>query len=1101
MMTLPMRLAGGTVSAMAIVASVFAADDEPDLPLEGHTETLAFETESGSWMSVDVTPDGETLIFDLLGDLYSLPRSGGSADSITSGLGFDSQPVVSPDGETLAFISDRSGADNLWISRIDGSEPRMLSDEKQFGLISPAWSPDGRYIAVTKTADKNEVALYHVGGGSGVTLSGPDEETEIWGVGAVFSADGRHIYMAASAESNGPVEDFPRAQISRFDRVSGQLDQITRAEGGGVRPVLSPDGTMLVYGTRDDAQTGLRIRNLVTGDDRWLAYPVQRDAQENWRPPSRDALPGYSFTPDGESVIFNADGRFYEVDVESGERRSIGFRADVSLEVGPDLTSPYRVPQGAFEATLIHDPQPSPNGDRLVTSILGKIYVLDRDDGEPRRLTRDDAFEFKPVWSPNGRWIAYVTWSSDAGGHVWRSRSNGRGQPERLTGHAAFYTDLVYAPDGETLYAMRGNAYMRNQTFSEFTGLGIPLELVSLPADGGEQTTILPARSARHPHFGADSGRIYLYDGKTLFSIATDGTDRRAELVVTGPKGNRRQEDPPPADRVMLSPAGSHALALVNNQVWVMPFARAGGSAPTSGVRSPSFPIVRLTDIGADFFGWNADGSRIHWAIGNSYYERPLASVEFIAEDDEEEAAADTADEDETEEPFVPRDEHEAVTVLEVAVRAEENTPEGQILLRGASIVTMSGDSTDAMTQLLENHDILVVDNRIAEIGASGTILTDGDVEVLEVSGKYIVPGYIDTHAHWEFRTGDVLEPHNWSLAINLAYGVTAGLDVQTSYKDYLAYRDFQRTGQSIGQRAFMVGQGIFGNNDFQSYDETHAYLRRYRDHYHTKNIKSYLVGNRRQRQWIVLASRALGLMPTTEGGGDQKLDITHAIDGMHGNEHNLPDLPIFDDVVELFARTKTAYTPTLIVQYNAERMREYFFTRTNVFGDEKLRRFYPVNRLEELTERRPGWMRDEEFMFEEAAAQAARIQRAGGLVGVGGHAELQGLGYHWEMWAYAMGGMSPGEVLRAATIDGAKIIGVAEDLGSVESGKLADLVILAENPLEDIRNTASIDYVMQDGRLFDGGTLDELWPGERPLPPFWWWQTGDTRYYPQTVE
>jgi imidazolonepropionase-like amidohydrolase len=246
--------------------------------------------------------------------------------------------------------------------------------------------------------------------------------------------------------------------------------------------------------------------------------------------------------------------------------------------------------------------------------------------------------------------------------------------------------------------------------------------------------------------------------------------------------------------------------------------------------------------------------------------------------------------------------------------------------------------------------------------------------------------------------------------------------------------------------------------------------------------------GNRRQRQWIVLASKALGLMPTTEGAGDQRLDITHAIDGMHGNEHTLPDHPLGDDVVQLYARTRTAYTPTLIVQYNAREMREYFFTRSDIHDDPKLRRFYPANRLDALTERRPGWQREEEYRFRQAAADAARIQRAGGLVGVGAHAELQGLGYHWEMWAYAMGGMSPTEVLRAATIDGARVIGVDADLGSIEVGKLADLLVLDKNPLEDIRHSTSLHKVIANGRVYNAQTLDQEWPQQKPFPPFWWW-------------
>jgi hypothetical protein len=680
------------------------------------------------------------------------------------------------------------------------------------------------------------------------------------------------------------------------------------------------------------------------------------------------------------------------------------------------------------------------------------------------------------------------------GGQIWRTRSNGSGRPQQLTDVPAFYTDLVYSPDGQSLLAMRGNEYMRHQVHSEFGGVEIPLELVTLPASGGAQTVITAARGARNPHFAANSDRIYLYDEEGLFSIKLDGSDRREELVITGPRGISMQEEPPKAEMVKISPDGKHALAFAIKQVWVLPIAQSGGKAPTVDVRKPALPVAQLTDIGADFFGWSHDGSTVYWAIGNTFYERPFDSIE-LRQDDEDKDNGDENGENDEDEPFVPKDEHESVRNYAFNVVVSRNTPSGSMLLRGANVITMADPSTDEMNTVLENQDILVTGNRIAAIGDSGSLASPQGLEVIDVAGKFIVPGFIDTHAHWEFRTGDVLEPQNWTLTANLAYGVTAGLDVQTSNKDYLAYRDFVDTGQSIGQRAFMTGEGIFGNNDFQSYEATLSYLRRYKDHYKTHNIKSYMVGNRKQRQWVVLASKELELMPTTEGAGDQKLDITHAIDGMHGNEHTLPDSPIFKDVVELFARTQTAYTPTLIVQYNAESMREYFFTRTDVHSDPKVQRFYPHNRLDELTQRRPGWQKDEEFQFRQAAAQAAKIQRAGGLVGIGAHSELQGLGYHWEMWAFEMGGMTPVEVLRAATIDGARIVGIDQDLGSIEPGKLADMVILDTNPLENIRNTEAVDRVVQNGRLYDGDTLDQIWPDAIPLAPSWWWSEDDPRF------
>jgi len=575
----------GLLVALSWIATALADDDngkKPDLPLEGKTESLAFTTDEGSWLSLDVTPDGKTIVFDLLGDLYTLPVAGGVASRITSGLGFDSQPVVSPDGKWLAFISDRSGSNNLWVANVDGNDARKLSNDSQWGGISPAWMPDSQFIVVTRRAVKsNEFTMFHIDGGKGIKLSGAKEDAEVWGAGATVSPDGKYLYFAQGVDSNGPVDNFPVTQISRYEFSTGALDQLTRGVGGAVRPALSPDGNLLVYGTRDETQTGFRIRDLQSGADRWLTYPVQRDAQENYRPPSRDLLPGYSFTPDGEAIVFNAEGKIWRVEIKSGGKSEIPFAADIDIDIGPDLSAPYRVPQGPLTATLIHDPRLSPDGERIVASVLTKLYVMDAEDGaEPRRLTSGDAWEFKPVWSPDGRWIAYVTWSMNDGGQIWRMRSNSSGRPQQLTDVPAFYTDVVYAPDGELLLAMRGNEYMRHQTHSEFGGLTIPLELVSLPSNGGDQSVITAALGARTPHFAADPGRVYLYDESGLFSMQLDGSDRREELVVTAPRGISLGEKPPQAEMVKISPDGRHALALVAKQIWAMPVIRVGGKPP-----------------------------------------------------------------------------------------------------------------------------------------------------------------------------------------------------------------------------------------------------------------------------------------------------------------------------------------------------------------------------------------------------------------------------------------------------------------------------------------------------------------------------------------
>jgi hypothetical protein len=373
------------------------------------------------------------------------------------------------------------------------------------------------------------------------------------------------------------------------------------------------------------------------------------------------------------------------------------------------------------------------------------------------------------------------------------------------------------------------------------------------------------------------------------------------------------------------------------------------------------------------------------------------------------------------------------------------------------------------------------------------------------VSGKTITPGFIDTHAHWfEIRRG-ILDTQNWNFLANVAYGVTAGLDVQTATNDMFAYQDLVDTGEIIGLRAFSTGPGVFSDNNFQSVEEVKGVLTRYKKYYGTPNIKSYVVGNRKQRQFMVQASKELGMMPTTEGALDLKLNLTHVIDGFHGNEHTLPIAPLYKDVIQMFAQSGIAETPTLIVNYGGPWGEDYWYLNTEVHDNAKLNHFTPHKVIDEKSKRRPGWFRKDEFEFPKFAAQMAKLVRAGGLVGVGGHGQLQGLGYHWEMWMLASGGMTPLEMLRCATVNGSKIIGRPQDLGSIEPGKLADLVIMDKNPLDDYHNTNTIHWVMKNGELFEGDTLDQVWPEQKKLEPLWFWnydqpKKGEPLSYGKTV-
>jgi hypothetical protein len=299
----------------------------------------------------------------------------------------------------------------------------------------------------------------------------------------------------------------------------------------------------------------------------------------------------------------------------------------------------------------------------------------------------------------------------------------------------------------------------------------------------------------------------------------------------------------------------------------------------------------------------------------------------------------------------------------------------------------------------------------------------------------------------------------------------------------------------------YSTGPGLFGptyfpglGDDIKDVDHARRIMRRYSEYYDTKTLKMYITGNRQQRQWVLMAAREQRIMPTSEGALDFRYDITMALDGYPGQEHALPITPLYKDVVTLFGQTGIAYTPTLLVVYGGPWGENYWYEHENVYGDAKLQHFTPYEELAGKARRRVrgsfgggnagGWFMDDEYNFPNVAKAANDIVKAGGRIGVGSHGQLNGLGYHWEMWSIAKGGMTPMDVLRCATIFGAEAIGLDHDLGSLETGKLADLLVLDSNPLDNIRNTNTIRYVMKNGRLYDGNTLDEIWPRQRTMEP-----------------
>ena len=1120
--------------AIALPAAVLAQQPANDTAARGGrqlrelplvpTKPLRFTTDEGTWLSVDVSPSDGMIAFDLLGDLYTLPMSGGKATRITSGQGFDGQPHWAPDGRSLVFVSDRGGAENLWTVNADGSNPRALTSDDGRNFISPTWTPDGKYVVVSRNGvgPGYNLFMYHRDGGRGLQLTGntpagalpsaPNAPAAFPGnyVGAAFGKDPRYIYSAVRTAAGGGYNQTSLDwQVGVYDRHTGRTFVRTDAVGSALRPVLSRDGRWLVYATRHDSLTALRLRDLQTGDERTLAPSVQRDDQESRY--SRDLLPPFAFTPDSRAIVIAHHGRLWRISVPDGQQTAIPFSADVDQKIAGAITLDFPYDDSTLVVRQIRNATPSPDGRRLAFSALDKLWLLDlagcatstgaqASGCVPRRLTATtDAGEFSPAWSPDGRHIAYVTWNEVSGGDVYRARADlqGAATPEKLSSQPGFYDKLAYAPDGRRLVVARGPRQQRRDR-DELDGPSADaagVEIVWMPATGGSATVITPVTRFGQPHFGADSGRVYIYEpAEGLVSMRWDGTDRRTHLRIGTPNPQGAGGGGGTASEVLISPDGERALVQAGTNVYlVQSVPEIGGGPVQLSINNPStsaVPVRRLTRVGGDFARWSADGRQIVYSLGRSFFMYDVARADSLVRDSTTAADASRAARPAGDSagalgaPLTGRRAVYEPPRRDVTIRVAKDRPSGTVVLRGARIVSMKGD------EVIASGDVVVRDDRIVAVGATGTVAVPANARVIDVAGKTIMPGWVDVHAHMWPAFG-VHRSQPWEYLINLAYGVTTTRDPQTSTTDVLTYGDMVETGDLIGPRIYATGPGIFATDSIKSLDDARDVMRRYSDYYHTNTIKQYMAGDRKVRQWVVTAAREQGIMPTLEGGLDFKKNLTEAMDGYSGIEHTMPIAPQYNDVVQLLAASGTTWTPTLIVQYGGPWAENYWYENTNVLGDAKIRHFMPPRTIEEKASRRPGWWSPGAYSFPLFAAQAAKVVAAGGRVGMGSHGQFQGLGAHWELWSLASGGMPKHDVLRVGTIFGAEAIGMRRELGSLEAGKLADLQILDANPLDDIRNTNTVRWVMKNGRLYDAASMKEIWPRERAAPALWWWKEG----------
>ncbi len=1103
-MALHLSLPRAAVLFVSLLPAIISTGDETEKPPEwdvtqarGETREIDFVTREGTKMSVDISPDGEWIAFDLLAHIYRIPASGGDAELLTqdSGVAVNHTPRYSPDGDSIAFISDRGGQINLWIMDADGGNPRAVFDEQDICALEPAWTPDGQYLVYRrqKTCHRGYGAskglwMVHRDGGQGVQIL--DRQGASW---PSVSPAGDGVYFQHLACIRGvPVAQADTLlgcqQIEKLVLEDGEVMPLTAGQGrgtsgGALAPEVSPDGRWLAFarripdgtisfrGHRFGPRTALWLRDLESGAERMVMDPIDVDIAEQPTFAVR-VLPGYGWAADSRSLVLSQGGRIRrlwlgegtELDgVAEGARvETIPFEARIQRTISERVAPPLRISDESFEARLLRWHTASPDGRHIAFHAVGKVW-LSTEDGVPRRLTPPafEPFEYAPAFSPDGRWLAFTTWH-DEGGHLWKSALDGAeapGEPIRLTTEPGEYLNPAWSPDGESLVVLRGTGATqrgRNWQANPF------YHLTLVPASGGaaeDLTRIKPYNSRQplaRPAFGPDDRIFWLQildrppgaEGETgprtgLYSIRRDGSEQRLHATFNL------------ASQATPSPDGRWLAFQEIDDIYLVPFPYAGtGKKPVHIDKGKGekggLPVTRLSTEGGLGPRWR-DAGTVEFGSGSRYQTYDVTT-----------RTTDTR---------------------ELELQVPRRIPSGSLAFTGARLLTFED------RQVIEEGTLVIEGSRVACVGECDISAVD---QVLDARGTTILPGLIDMHAHYFDEHAGVLPARNYQTAAYLAYGVTTTLDNSVWSQNIFTAAELVRAGLSVGPRIFSTGDPLYADDEggdalhtvrLDSREDVEREVIR-RASWGAVSIKSYMQPRRAQRQWIVEVAREHSLAVTGEAG-DLYYTLSLVMDGQTGWEHDLLWPPIYSDVSRFVGRARTVYSPTFLVSTPGPWNEEFFFQETYVGGIDKLRRFLPWRELLPHTRRRT--VRPEsDYGFALFAEALKDILAEGGGGAIGAHGQLHGLGCHWEVWAAATA-MTPIEALEVATLHGARFLGAEENLGSLVPGKLADLMILDSNPLENIRNTTDIRWVMKGGVLHDADTLDEIWPEPRPFGDGYW--------------
>ena len=1023
---------------------------------KGPTKTFSITTNEGTWMNLDVSPDGKEIVFDLLGDIYVMPITGGKAKLLSGGIAYEVQPRFSPNGKYISYTSDKGGGDNIWIMDRQGDNKRQVTKESFRLLNNATWMPNSEYIIARKhfTASRSlgsgEMWMYNINGGDGVQLTKRKNDQQDAGEPNV-SPDGRFLYFSEDV-SPGPIFQYSKDPngliyaIKQLDLNTGKLTNFIAEQGGSVRPQASPDGKYIAYVKRVRLKSVLYIQNLKTGEE-WPIYDdLSKDQQETWA--IFGVYPNFAWTPDSKKIIFYAKGKIKQIELGNLTVTEIPFEVTSDQTVQDALHFEQSVFTPDFSVKMIRQLTTSPDGKMVVFNAAGYLYKKELPNGAPERLTNGLDFEFEPEFSPDGKYVIYTTWSDEFKGAIKRTDLK-TGKTITLTDEKGYYYSPAYSNKGDKIVFRKGvGNEVLGLTYGKNTGIFI------MPANGGSKTLI--SENGIKPMFNQDDTRIYFQgyeSGKKAFkSMDLNGGNERTHYTSQY------------ATQFLPSPDGKWMAFTELFNAYVTPLITTGTPQDLSA-GNRSIPLTKVTKDAGTYLHWSADSKKLLWTLGEQYFSREIKNTFSFVE-----GAPKSLPEPDT-------------TGISIGLKLKSDLPSGLVALKGARIITMKGD------QVIEEGTILIENNKIKAVGKTEEITIPAEAKIVDVTGKTIMPGMVDVHAHLRTSPDGISPQQDWSYLANLSFGVTTSHDPSSNTEMVFSQSEMLKAGRMVGPRLYSTGSILYGaDGDFKvvinSLDDALSHLRRLKA-VGAFSVKSYNQPRRDQRQQIIEAARQLKMKVVPEGGSTFFHNMSMIADGHTGIEHSIPISPVYKDVISFWNHTNVAYTPTLIVAYGGQWGENYWYDRTNVWENERLLNFTPRSIIDSRSRRRTT-SEYGDYGHIEVAKTVKQIADGGTKINLGAHGQIQGLGAHWELWMMVQGGMEPLQAIRAATLNGASYLGMSKELGSLETGKLADLIVMDENPLEDIRNSEKIKYVMINGRLYDSMTMNETISREKLRPKLW---------------